>query len=145
MKNYLWSASKNAFIPAGMVEDYRSAGWDINELIPINDDVFTEYSALPPAGKVRGVSADGSPEWIDAPQPTTEERIAIAERQQLTLRMDADREIAWRKDAVDDGIATDEEAAALAEWKTYRVLLMRVDTSKAPDIEWPTLPEDQAS
>ncbi|MGS4547690.1 tail fiber assembly protein [Enterobacter roggenkampii] len=26
----------------------------------------------------------------------------------------------------------------LTEWKKYRVLLMRIDTSKAPAIEWPT-------
>ncbi|EFF0700519.1 tail fiber assembly protein, partial [Escherichia coli] len=25
-------------------------------------------------------------------------------------------------------------------WKKYRVLLNRVDTSTAPDIEWPTMP-----
>ncbi|MBA8060821.1 tail fiber assembly protein, partial [Citrobacter sp. RHBSTW-00104] len=34
------------------------------------------------------------------------------------------------------------ETAALSEWKKYRVLLMRVDTSK-PD--WPTPPVEQAS
>ncbi|HBA5448361.1 TPA: tail fiber assembly protein [Escherichia coli] len=33
-------------------------------------------------------------------------------------------------------IATEEEKALLAAWKTYRVLLNRVDTSTAPDIEW---------
>ncbi|TKU53879.1 tail fiber assembly protein, partial [Citrobacter sp. wls711] len=32
-----------------------------------------------------------------------------------------------------------EETAALSEWKKYRVRLMRVDTSKAPDIKWPEL------
>ncbi|MBS4238809.1 hypothetical protein GNP09_17690 [Escherichia coli] len=32
-------------------------------------------------------------------------------------------------------IATEEEKALLAAWKTYRVLLNRVDTSVAPDIE----------
>ncbi|EHP7004817.1 tail fiber assembly protein [Escherichia coli] len=37
-------------------------------------------------------------------------------------------------------IATEEEKALLAAWKTYRVLLNRVDTSTAPDIEWPTNP-----
>ncbi|HDD9578086.1 tail fiber assembly protein [Escherichia coli] len=37
-------------------------------------------------------------------------------------------------------MATEEEAAALIEWKKYRVLLMRVDTSKAPDILWPPQP-----
>ncbi|EKK4595233.1 tail fiber assembly protein, partial [Escherichia coli] len=46
----------------------------------------------------------------------------------------------WRQDAVDAGIATDEETSILTEWKKYRVLLMRVDTSTAPDIEWPTPP-----
>ncbi|NCB57463.1 MAG: hypothetical protein EOM46_08115 [Gammaproteobacteria bacterium] len=56
------------------------------------------------------------------------------------LRAQADSEIDRRQDAVDAGIATAEEADALAEWKKYRVLLMRVDTSTAPAIEWPTPP-----
>ncbi|HIE3872275.1 TPA: tail fiber assembly protein, partial [Enterobacter roggenkampii] len=38
------------------------------------------------------------------------------------------------------GIATAGETAALTEWKRYRVLLMRVDISKAPDINWPETP-----
>ncbi|TXU80301.1 tail fiber assembly protein, partial [Enterobacter roggenkampii] len=46
-------------------------------------------------------------------------------------------EISWRQDAVDAGIATDEETAALVEWKQYRVLLMRVDITKPV---WPTPP-----
>uniref|UniRef100_UPI001560676E tail fiber assembly protein n=1 Tax=Escherichia coli TaxID=562 RepID=UPI001560676E len=37
-------------------------------------------------------------------------------------------------------IATEEEKALLAAWKKYRVLLNRVDTSTAPDIEWPANP-----
>ncbi|HDX5725523.1 TPA: tail fiber assembly protein [Escherichia coli] len=37
-------------------------------------------------------------------------------------------------------IATEEEKAFLAAWKTYRVLLNRVNTSVVPDIEWPALP-----
>ncbi|HBE5013452.1 TPA: phage tail protein [Escherichia coli] len=52
----------------------------------------------------------------------------------------ADAEISWRQDAVDEGIATKEETAALTEWKKYRVLLMRVDTSLAPNIDWPEVP-----
>ncbi|WP_142994764.1 tail fiber assembly protein, partial [Klebsiella pneumoniae] len=62
--------------------------------------------------------------------------------QKSTLKSAADDEISWRQDAVDAGIATTEEAAALSEWKKYRVLLMRIDTSKAPDIEWPTPPAE---
>ncbi|HBA8276591.1 TPA: tail fiber assembly protein, partial [Escherichia coli] len=37
-------------------------------------------------------------------------------------------------------IATEEETLLLAAWKEYRVFLNRVDTSTAPDIEWPTMP-----
>ncbi|EFO3048909.1 hypothetical protein DQ140_20795 [Escherichia coli] len=57
-----------------------------------------------------------------------------------SLRAIADAEIAWRQDAVDVGIATEEETAVLADWKKYRVLLMRVDTAKPV---WPTPPERQ--
>ncbi|KKB22881.1 tail fiber assembly protein, partial [Escherichia coli] len=39
--------------------------------------------------------------------------------------------IAPLQDAVDLDIATEEEASLLAAWKTYRVLLNRVDTSVA--------------
>ncbi|EHZ8239068.1 tail fiber assembly protein [Escherichia coli] len=41
---------------------------------------------------------------------------------------------------VDLEIATEEEKSLLAAWKTYRVLLNRVNTSVVPDIEWPVAP-----
>lgn len=44
------------------------------------------------------------------------------------------------QDAVDLEIATEEENSLLEAWKKYRVLLNRVDTSTAPDIEWPAVP-----
>ncbi|RXB07363.1 tail fiber assembly protein, partial [Escherichia coli] len=52
--------------------------------------------------------------------------------------------IAPLQDAVDLDMATDDETKLLLVWKKYRVLLMRVDTSTAPDIEWPTPPAVQA-
>ena len=39
----------------------------------------------------------------------------------------------WIKD-------TEEETSLLEAWKKYRVLLNRVNTTTAPDIEWPTVP-----
>ncbi|EKN3562369.1 TPA: tail fiber assembly protein [Yersinia enterocolitica] len=45
------------------------------------------------------------------------------------------------QDAVDTSMATNDDKAQLTAWKTYRVLLSRIDTSKAPDIEWPVSPE----
>ncbi|HEE0107167.1 TPA: tail fiber assembly protein [Citrobacter gillenii] len=82
---------------------------------------------------------NGFPVLAPYPQLTKDEQQERAEQQRQTLKSVADTEISWRQDAVDAGIATEEETAALSEWKKYRVRLMRVDTSKAPDIKWPEL------
>lgn len=50
---------------------------------------------------------------------------------------EADRQIAPLSDAVELNMATDSEKRMLTEWRTYRVLLNRIDTSKP---EWPTPP-----
>ena len=63
-----------------------------------------------------------------------------SESERTLLRQGAEREIEWREYAVESGKATAEEAADLIKWQDYRLELMRVDTSKAPDIEWPPLP-----
>ncbi|WP_420299886.1 tail fiber assembly protein [Edwardsiella tarda] len=76
------------------------------------------------------------------PPPTHDELVAQAEAKKTQLRSVADSEIAWRQDAVDAGMATAAETAELAEWKKYRVLLMRVDTA-AP--VWPPVPGEQAT
>lgn len=64
----------------------------------------------------------------------------VAEQKKSELMAVAERAIAPLQDAVDLGMATDAEAALLLEWKKYRVLLNRVDISKAPDIAWPDKP-----
>ncbi|WFX59467.1 tail fiber assembly protein [Enterobacter roggenkampii] len=142
MKNYLWSPSKNAFIPAGMVEDYRNAGWDIDELIPVDDAVFAEYSATPPDGKIRGISATGLPEWTDAPQLTTDEQIALAERKRQTLLAQANEITAdWRTE-LSLGIIDDDDKTQLTAWMKYIKAVKAVDISTAPDVNWPFRPEE---
>ncbi|MTC35819.1 tail fiber assembly protein [Providencia alcalifaciens] len=74
------------------------------------------------------------------PPKTKEQHIAEAEQQKQMLLSEATETIAPLQDAVDLDIATDEEIALLKEWKKYRVLLNRVDTSLAPDINWPQKP-----
>ncbi|HAX4776878.1 TPA: tail fiber assembly protein, partial [Escherichia coli] len=57
----------------------------------------------------------------------------------------ASEHIAPLQDAVELELATEEETSLLEAWKKYRVLLNRVDTSVAPDIEWPTSPAEQST
>ena len=85
---------------------------------------------------------NGFPVLAPYPELTKDEQQERAEQKRQTLKSVADTEISWRQDAVDAGIATEEETAALTEWKKYRVMLMRVDTSKPV---WPTPPGEQAS
>ncbi|MCT9020843.1 tail fiber assembly protein [Proteus mirabilis] len=74
------------------------------------------------------------------PPISKEQLIAEAEQQKQLLLAEANNAIAPLQDAVDLDMATDEEVAQLTAWKKYRVLLNRIDTSLAPDIEWPEKP-----
>ncbi|EPR3711091.1 tail fiber assembly protein [Providencia stuartii] len=74
------------------------------------------------------------------PPVSKEQLIAEAEQQKQSLLAEANNAIAPLQDAVDLGIATDEEKAKLTAWKKYRVLLNRVDIFLAPDIDWPQKP-----
>lgn len=44
------------------------------------------------------------------------------------------------QDAIELGMATDEEKSRFDAWRKYRVLLTRVDTTLVPDINWPEPP-----
>lgn len=108
--------------------------------VEITDEYWSELVIGQAGGKVITTDESGRPVLIEADPQTHDQLVTAAEQKKTSLRIAADSEIVWRQDAVDADIATDEEVAALAEWKKYRVLLMRVHTSKAPDIEWPTPP-----
>lgn len=84
---------------------------------------------------------NGFPVLVTYPELTKDEQQARAEQKRQTLKSVADTEISWRQDAVDAGIATEEETATLAAWRKYRVLIMRVDVSLTQDINWPEPPE----
>lgn len=45
------------------------------------------------------------------------------------------------QDAVDIGIATDDEKTTLDKWKNYRVALNRLSVTSANIVDWPAIPE----
>ncbi|EOE6860077.1 tail fiber assembly protein [Cronobacter dublinensis] len=65
---------------------------------------------------------------------------AEANEKKSTLINAASGEISLLQDAVDLDMATPEESERLLALKKYRVILSRIDTTKAPDIVWPTSP-----
>ncbi|WP_143369408.1 tail fiber assembly protein, partial [Escherichia coli] len=78
--------------------------------------------------------------WVKDAEAEKLFRIREAEETKNSLMQVASEHIAPLQDAVDLEIATEEETSLLEAWKKYRVLLNRVDTSVAPDIEWPAAP-----
>ncbi|WP_308537605.1 tail fiber assembly protein, partial [uncultured Kluyvera sp.] len=79
-------------------------------------------------------------EWVTDADAQHAADVASAEQKKSQLLAEAAEEIAWRKYAVDKGIATAEEELELDVWEMYRVQLMRIKTDAASDIEWPPLP-----
>lgn len=75
----------------------------------------------------------GNPIYISEPSPLPENVTSVSPGGEYQTS----GKIAPLQDAVDLGIATDDEKAQLDEWKKYRVLVNRMDTS-APD--WPEVP-----
>lgn len=72
---------------------------------------------------------------------------ALATRKRALLLQYASNQVNALQDAVDLEIATENETKALKSWKTYRVLLNRVDTIGAVPAEsdWPASPDPAAT
>lgn len=137
METYSYSAQSNAFYANSLKSSYSD--WP-EDAVKVSAGAFDEYSRVPPEGKIRVAGSDGLPAWADIPPPTAEESSEQAQAQVSALMQTADGKIRPLNDAVELGIATEEEAAKLKAWRTYRVMLNRVDTSHAPVTDWPEQP-----
>ena len=138
---------------SGMVSVFNGTTWDKQEdhrgqtvySIADRHAVLVDYIGTIKDGFVAAAPTtqfdkwDGTA-WVEDVGAKRAADIDVAARNKSVLRAVADNEIEWLQDAVDAVIATAEETALLAAWKTYRVRLMRIDTSKAPDIVWPETP-----
>ncbi|MWF42579.1 tail fiber assembly protein, partial [Escherichia coli] len=120
--------------------------WPEEKGVDIDEVIFREYFYdTPPEGKYRGV-IDGMPAWIDIPPPTHEEQIAAAELKKQQLINQVNEYInskQWPGKAA-IGRLKGEELVQYNLWLDYLDALELVDTSSAPDIEWPTPPAVQA-
>ncbi|EHH7722729.1 phage tail tape measure protein [Escherichia coli] len=125
-----------------LVEDHRGktvydvASGDslfISELGPLPENI----TWLSPEGEFQKWNGTA---WVKDTEAEKLFRIREAEETKNSLMQVASEHIAPLQDAADLEIATEEETSLLEAWKKYRVLLNRVDTSTAPDIEWPAIP-----
>ncbi|EON5958244.1 tail fiber assembly protein, partial [Escherichia coli] len=112
----------------------------------VDEQVYIKFSGLPPKGKIRIAGENGFPAWSEIPPPTHEEQIAAAELEKQQLINQANDYMnskQWPGKAA-IGRLKGEELAQYNLWLDYLDALELVDTSGAPDIEWPTPPAVQA-
>ena len=146
MMKYLYV--NNLAYPYELQSLYVEKGeWPEEKGVDIDEVIFREYFYdTPPEGKYRCVGEDGLPAWADIPPPTREEQIASAETKKQQLINQANDYMNSRqwvgKAAI--GRQKGEELAQYNLWLDYLDALELVDTSSAPDIEWPTPPAVQA-
>ncbi|EOH6332497.1 tail fiber assembly protein [Citrobacter koseri] len=143
MSKYIYSPSHNAFYLAVLKAEYELSGNWPEDGVEISDDLFIQYTSTPPDGKERGAGENGMPCWVDLPEPTTGELIAAAESKRQQLINEANTCInnkQWPGKAA-IGRLKGEELSQYNLWLDYLDALEAVDTSSAPDINWPVPPE----
>ncbi len=121
-------------------QDFVVIESEYNQLKTEYDDILPVLFDMRENLKVFKKMTDKEVEAYINPPVSKEQLVAVAEQQKQSLLAEANNAIAPLQDAVDLDMATDEEVAQLTAWKKYRVLLNRIDTSLAPDIEWPEKP-----
>ncbi|EBY1891512.1 tail fiber assembly protein [Salmonella enterica subsp. enterica serovar Welikade] len=120
-------------------EDHR--GETVYDTTTGNQVYISELGPLPE--NVTSVSPDGEYQkwdgkaWVKDEAAEKAAQLRQAEETKSRLLQMASEKIAPLQDAVDLGLATDDEKAQLDEWKKYRVLVNRVDILN-PD--WPEKP-----
>ncbi|WLW59810.1 tail fiber assembly protein [Achromobacter sp. PD1] len=112
----------------------------------ISDELYASLMGGQSQGKMIVAGEDGHPILADPPPPTAEQLATAALIKRDRLLRDAATRIAPLQDAVDLGVATEEEDAKLLAWKRYRVALNRIEQQPGypSDFVWPERPDQAA-
>lgn len=122
---------KIAFNKDGIV---CAASEDASMLWPVNMSVIEVSKIDVPDGFL----PDGT--WIFDGTVIYRNKSVVNKREQQEKNITATIMITPLQDAVDSDIATPNEEAKLKEWKKYRALVSRIDTSQ-DEIIWPVQPD----
>lgn len=80
-------------------------------------------------------------EWITDDTAQKNAQVLEAEKQKSALLAEAQSTISLWQTELQLGIISDDDKASLIAWMKYIQALNAVDTSAAPDIDWPVKPE----
>ncbi|HBK1057804.1 TPA: tail fiber assembly protein [Salmonella enterica] len=141
--NYAFSPVFKTFYSYLWKSEFEISGTWPADAVDVTDEVFNTYSVNPPEGMALGMGPDNLPCWVSPPPLTKEEQIEAAESEKQRRIDDANAYIngkQWPGKAALGRLKGD-ELSQYNLWLDYLDLLDVVDTSTAPDIEWPVKPE----
>ncbi|WP_140414987.1 tail fiber assembly protein [Escherichia coli] len=141
----LFTGSKSFYLQE-LFPEYEDAGTLPDDVIEITRETYEQFLGLHPEGKEIGADSSGRPVWINSPPPSKEDEVLTAEMKKISLVSEVNTYInthQWPGKAA-IGRLKSEELAQYNLWLDYLDALELVDTSSAPDIEWPTPPAVQA-
>lgn len=140
MSSYVYSAVNNAFYPVALQDDYVASGSWPEDAKEISDAKAAEFMGIPPDGKYRVADKKGAPKWEAAPPLTQSELTAIADAKKASLISEAINQTGLWQTQLLLGIITEKDKVSLTKWMEYIQAVQAVDTSTAPDIDWPKKP-----
>lgn len=141
--NYVYSPTSNLFYPVALRADYEKASSWPGDPVGASDEIYFEYSGIPPEGKIRRSDANGMPCWIDAPSKSKEQLIAEAEKARQVLIAQANDYMnskQWPGKAA-IGRLRGNELAQYNLWLDYLDILDVMTISDVDAISWPVPPE----
>ncbi|MEY0175620.1 tail fiber assembly protein [Providencia rettgeri] len=115
-------------------DEYLKIQYEYDNILPIFFDIREKLNEL------KEMTQKEVDVHLNPPIPKAQ-LIAGAEQKKQSLLAEANNAIAPLQYAQNLGISTAEESASLVDWQKYSVYLNRIDTSLAPDIDWPEKPE----
>lgn len=139
MGKYIWSPSVSGFFPLSEKALFEDSGLWPQDGIEVSAQ---EHEALFPVPEGMYIdSVKGKVKWVTLPPLTPVELQAEAESKRNMLIQQARDKISLWQTELQLGIISDDDKASLIAWMKYIQALNAVDTSTAPDIEWPVKPE----
>ncbi|ELS8065595.1 tail fiber assembly protein [Escherichia coli] len=146
MNSVFFSPASKSFYLQELLPEYEDAGTLPDDVIEITRETYEQFLGLHPEGKEIGADSSGRPIWINSPPPSKEDEMLAAEMKKISLVSEVNTYInthQWPGKAA-IGRLKGYELEQYNLWLDYLDALELVDTSSAPDIEWPTPPVVQA-
>lgn len=144
MSSFGFSAKHAGFYLLDWRDDFDLSGTLPDDLIAVSDDIHATYTSLPPHGMTLGADDNGMPVWVtepDRPPLSKDEAIKNAELKKNVDLAYAKQHISIWQTQLQLGMISETDKASLIAWMNYITALQAVDTSFAPDIDWPTQPD----